>query len=460
MPSYVDRLAELLARPEGKTLEFKRDLSSPDGALKTLVAFANTSGGTLVLGVEDESRHVRGIAEPLEVEERLTNLISDRIVPTLVPEIEILPWRDTHILVVQVYPSPTRPHHLRKLGPDRGVFVRVGSTNRRADAALIDELRRYARNEAFDEQPMPDLGPEAIDVEAIRQAFEDIRPVNRRDLETLRLTMRYQGRVIPTVGGVLLFGRDRLQHFPDAWVQAGRFIGTDRSTIIDTGEIRSPLPRAAEEALAFVQRNVGRETVISGARRVERWVFPLEAVREAIINAIVHADYAQRGAPIRISIFDDRLEVENPGLLPFGLTIDEIRMGISKLRNRVIGRVFRELRLIEQWGSGIPRMTEACRAAGLPPPALEEVGTHFRVTLFGGSREAPALDPLDARILDLLRHGSGLTTAEVAAAIGRSVRATRERLNALLRRGQIVVLGSGPNDPRRRYLAARQEDHP
>jgi len=454
----VDRLVELIGRPEGKTLEFKRDLSSPDGVLKTLVAFANTSGGTLVLGVDDARRHVRGIADPLAVEERLANLVSDRIVPILVPEIEILPWRDTHVLVVEVYPSPTRPHHLRTLGPEQGVFVRVGSTNRRADASLIEELRRYARNETFDEQPMPDLGTEAIELEAVRQAFEGIRAVDRRDLETLRLALRYQGRVVPTVGGVLLFGRDRLHHFPDAWVQAGRFLGRDRSTILDTAEIRSPLPRAAEEGLAFVRRHVARETVITGARGAERWTFPLEAVREAIINAIVHADYAQGGAPIRISIFEDRLEVENPGLLPFGLTVEEIRTGISKLRNRVIGRVFRELRLIEQWGSGIPRMTEACRAAGLPPPALEEIGTHFRVTLFAGSRGAPALDPLDARILELLRGSSGLTTAQVATAVGRSVRATRERLGALLQRGQVVVLGSGPNDPRRRYFAATQED--
>ena len=83
------------------------------------------------------------------------------------------------------------------------------------------------------------------------------------------------------------------------------------------------------------------------------------------MNAIVHADYAQQGAPIRIALFDDRIEIENPGLLPFGLTIEDIMQGVSKLRNRVIGRVFHELHLIEQWGSGIQRMTAACQEAGL-----------------------------------------------------------------------------------------------
>ncbi len=136
-------LLDLLKRPEGKTLEFRRDLSSPDGVLRSLVAFANTSGGAVLIGVEDRTRHVRGVKEPLDLEERLANLISDHIVPRLVPELEIVPWRRSHVLAIQVYASPVRPHYIRREGLDRGVYVRVGSTNRRADRELIDELRRF-----------------------------------------------------------------------------------------------------------------------------------------------------------------------------------------------------------------------------------------------------------------------------------------------------------------------------
>jgi len=109
-------LLELLKQPEGKTLEFKRDLSSSGGVLRSIIAFANTAGGTLLIGVEDKSRHVRGVKEPLAVEERLANLVSDYIEPRLVPELEILPWRRTHVLALQVFPSPTRPHYLRATG--------------------------------------------------------------------------------------------------------------------------------------------------------------------------------------------------------------------------------------------------------------------------------------------------------------------------------------------------------
>ena len=113
-----------------------------------------------------------------------------------------------------------------------------------------------------------------------------------------------------------------------------------------------------------------RGAEIGRVRRRDRWNLPPEAVREAIVNAVVHADYSQRGGPIRVAIYDDRLEVENPGLLPFGLTLEDLPRGVSKVRNRVLGRVFRELGLVEQWGSGAQRMIAACREAGLPAPVV------------------------------------------------------------------------------------------
>jgi len=207
--------------------------------LKTLVAFANTAGRTRVLGVEDRSGHVRDVADPLDMEERLASLISDRISPRRLPEIEILPWRRTQVLATQVHPSPSRPHHLTREGAERGVDVRAGSTNHRADRELIEELRRFTRGESFDEQPMPGLDSEAVDFRAAAESFAGVRKLARRDLRTLRMLTDHQGRTVPTVGGLLLFGRDRTEHFPDAWIQAGRFGGRGRSRIVDRAEIRS-----------------------------------------------------------------------------------------------------------------------------------------------------------------------------------------------------------------------------
>jgi predicted HTH transcriptional regulator len=286
-----------------------------------------------------------------------------------------------------VFLSASRPHHLTREGPASGVYVRVGSTNRRADAELIEELRRFARGQGFDEQPMPGLDSEALDFRAASESFAAFRKLGRRDLETLRLLTDHQGRKVPTVAGMILFGKDRERHFPDAWIQAGRFQGSDRSDILDRVEIRALPVRAIEEAITFVQKHALHGAEIGGVRRKERWNLPPVAVREAIINAVAHTDYAQRGAPIRVSIFDDRLEIENPGLLPLGLTVEDLPRGVSKLRNRVIGRVFHALGLIEQWGSGIQRMSAACRDAGLAAPVFEELATRFRVTIGTGPQD-------------------------------------------------------------------------
>jgi predicted HTH transcriptional regulator len=233
-----------------------------------------------------------------------------------------------------------------RITPDGGVFIRVGSTNRRADAAQIEEMRRYASHGSFDERPIPELNLEALDFRAASELFVPVRKLAPSSFRTLRVTTKFQDREVPTVGGYLLFAKDRFDRFPDAWVQAGRFAGKDRSRLLDNAQIRAHLPRAAEEAIEFVQKHMSRETVIGPVHHVERWTVPLVALREAIVNAVVHADYAERGTPIRVAVFDDRIEVENPGLLPLGLTIEDIRKGVSKLRNHVIGRVFHELGLI------------------------------------------------------------------------------------------------------------------
>ena len=215
-------------------------------------------------------------------------------------------------------------------------------------------MRRFAQGESYDEQAMPELNSEEVDFRASSELFAPVRILKRSDLETLRLITMHQGRKVPTVGGLLLFGKDRERYFPDAWIQAGRFRGTDKAHIDDHVEIRSHLPQAVEAAVGFINKHTLHGVEIGSLRRTERWSLAPAAVREAIINALAHADYAQRGAPIRISIFDDRLEVENPGLLPFGLTVDDLRRGVSKLRNRVIGRVFHELGLVRAVGQRDP----------------------------------------------------------------------------------------------------------
>jgi ATP-dependent DNA helicase RecG len=316
----------------------------------------------------------------------------------------------------------------------------------------MDEMRRMARFESFDEQPIPDLDSEALDFRAASELFAPVRRLPRTAFRTLKIMTEHHGRDVPSVGGYLLFGKNRFDRFPDAWIQAGRFDGHNRARLIDSIEIRSLLPHAAIQAVEFVQKHLTRAAVIEGMQRVERWTVPIVALREAMVNAVVHADYAQQGSRIRVAVFDDRLEIENPGLLPLGLTIEDIQHGVSKLRNRVIGRVFHELGMIEQWGSGIQRMTAACLGAGLPSPKLEETGNHFRVTLSTVQGSPAELDEKNQAIVELLADGRGHSTAQIAKAVSLSARAARTRLVDLVQRGLIAEIASSASDPRKRYF--------
>ena len=196
---------------------------------------------------------------------------------------------------------------------------------------------------------------------------------------TLRLLKNDQGRLVPTKGAVLLFGKEREKHFPDAWVQCGRFIGRDKADIFDHIELHDHLPQAVDSIMLFLKKHAMRGADFSEIRRKDVWSIPLGILREAVINALVHTDYSQRGAPIRIAFFDDRIEIENPGILLPGMTIDDMRQGVSKIRNHVIARVFRELNLIEQWGSGIPRILREAKELGLPDLQIMEIGMRMRL---------------------------------------------------------------------------------
>jgi hypothetical protein len=155
-----------------------------------------------------------------------------------------------------------RPHHFERLGPEAGVFVRLGSTNRRADMTQIDEMRWFGQFQSFDEQPIPDLNSEALDFRAASELFAPVRKLAPSALRNLRVTTEHHGREVPTVGAFPLFARNRFDRFPDAWLQAGRFAGKDRVRILDSSEIRRCLPQAADQAIALVQKHLGREAII------------------------------------------------------------------------------------------------------------------------------------------------------------------------------------------------------
>ena len=457
-------IAELLNADEGKTLEFKQNLSSPRNLLKTLVAFANTAGGKIIIGVADKTREPLGIDNPLDEEERLCNLIADSISPRLVPTVEMTTLDGKTLLVIEVFLSNSRPHYLRSEGPETGVYVRLGSTNRQADRELIGELRRTAEGVAFDQLPMPELSTRDLDIEAAQAAFGDARTMDEKTLLSLKLLTHHQGKPVPTKGGVLLFGKKRTQHFSDAWIQCGRFFGTEKIDIFDHIDIDTPLPQAVDEVMLFLKKHAYRGADLSEVRRKDVWSIPLGILREVIINALVHSDYSQRGAPIRVVFLDDRIEVESMGILLPGLTIEEMKQGASRIRNPVIARVFKELGLIEQWGTGVRRIFAEARELGLPQPKIEEIAMRLRFTVYlaeplrvqtGTTEqvEAQVEAQVDLRILQACAK-TPLSSAEIAAALEHKTLSgnVRKALPALRESGLLeYTIPDKPNSRLQKY---------
>lgn len=445
-------IEQLLAENEGKTIEFKETTRSLSGIMKTVVAFANSAGGTIIIGVKDKTKVLVGLSEILSEEERLANVITDSIFPLLTPDIEIQSIRGKELLIIHV-PHGIGPYYLKSEGPERGVYVRFGSTNRTVDAEMLDSLRLLAKKVTYDELPHPEGH---LDSEVMKNVFDWVgkRPTAQA-LENLGVETSRSGKKYPSNGGVLLFGVNRLQHFPDAQVRCARFAGSTREKILDQIDINSPLPLAADLVIAFIERNVSKEGQVGRMQRTDVLQYPPVAIREAVINALLHTDYAMTGCHIQIAIFNDRIEFTNPGGLPFGQTIEKALAGSSRIRNRVIARVFRELNLTEQWGSGLRRIVEACKTQGLKPPLIEELNNQFRLTLYSEQIKEIVVNSWGEVLLEYLRKENAISAKSAMKLWDVSARTTRIRLKQLQEEGLIVRIGTSENDPSASYIAVR-----
>jgi ATP-dependent DNA helicase RecG len=451
-------VAKMLSMPEGKTLEFKRDLSSMQPILKTLVAFANTAGGTLIIG-KDADGKVIGVDNIFESEEKLANAIADSIYPALMPDIEIMSIKRKSLLIVSVA-HWWGPFYLKTKGPIEGVFVRLGSTNRVAGQIVLEELNRSKSKISFDQMPCLGTDMRDLDMEKISQMFEQVdKKIDENKLISLGILVPYSNKLVCSHGGLILFGHKEIREkcFPNSTVKCARFLGVEKEEFLDRYEVEGTILDAMKEIPNFIRRNTRLSSKIESIQREDISEYPLIAIREILTNALVHADYSVRGMNPRVMIFSDRIEIENPGLLPFGYTLEDFVAGISHIRNKVIARTFRELNMMEEWGTGYKRIEQVCHEGNYPIPYWEEVGTTVKVTLFPyQSLSEEALEDIkqnqedltqrQKEILQLFRDNHRLTPKEIASLLGKNIseRTLRADLLQLKAKGLLVMIGKGP----------------
>ena len=437
---------------EGKTLEFKENADSLMSIVRTVIAFANTAGGTIIIGVRDKTREIIGVSKPLFDEERIDNSLADQIAPLILPDVSIIQYRGRDLIVIEV-PHTVGPFYLKSAGPLKGTFVRFGSTNRMADEETHRSLGLLSKRKSFDELPCIGLDNSALDLEVAQKLFQEVRKelTEARAVE-LGLFEKNRNQSIPTNGGMLLFGINKARHFPEAQIRCALFEGVTKNHFIDELEVHDHLPYVIEPTLRFIERN--SKTQISIGRVVHTRIpqYPTIALREAIINALVHADYSMSGVSISIAMFDDRIEITNPGSLVFGLTLKLALSGTSRLRNHVIGRVFKELGIIERWGSGLMRIIGSCQNAGLPMPHFEDLHTQFRVTIYSKREQPLELSPWQKLLIEYLQEHETITTANAAKILRISPSTARIRLGELSQMGILYRVATSDNDPKAHYI--------
>lgn len=383
---------------------------------------------------------------------RLANTIADSIEPLFNPDIHVVSWRKREFLLINV-PHSIGPYYVKAKGIKKGTYIRLGSTNRLADATILDELERLGENECFDEMPSMRCSIQDLDLEEIKACYKRIgKKFKESTAISLHLCLKKQSKLIPSKGAILLFGKNRKEIFPHAVVRCIRFVGTTKDEVIDHQDVDDYLPTALNTILSFVRRHTKMGAKIGPSIRKNIAEYPPVVVKEAVMNALIHTDYSMAGSQIQIAIFEDRIEITNPGALPFGLNLPDALQGVSQLRNRVIGRCFRELELIELWGSGLKRMISQCQRSGIAVPRFEELGHFFRVTLYNRREVKPEINEWKKELLDLIAERKEISSKDAALLWEISDRATRVRLKKMVDEGLITEVATSPYDPQKKFI--------
>ena len=401
-------LRELIINGENSNVEFKRDDVHPTSLAKEMSALLNREGGVILLGVEDNGE-VSGMSESHgSTEERVMNIAQNNIQPSVVPIfLSIKMDEDNSVGVIKLTPdTSSKPYRARKNNA-WVTYVRVGTTSR--EARREEEVRLYqsAGLVNYETKPVLNSGLKSLDLQRISNYFQFILEISvpphdephewEQILLNSDLLIETGNGVCASVAGLLLFGKNPNRRLPQAGVTAVVFPGTEKDyNTIDEEVIRGPLvplfsenrsvigSSVIDRSVEFVKRNMDSVAWLEGARRQLKKAFPIDAVREAIINAVTHRDYTREGTDIEVSMYADRLEIISPGDLPNGVTVEKMKRGIIRVtRNELLKQVLRDCRYIEHFGLGVrKRIIQSMQAHNGTEPDLVEEEDRFKVCLW------------------------------------------------------------------------------
>jgi ATP-dependent DNA helicase RecG len=355
MVMSLDELLKRIEAGENLTTEFKVAGIHVDDLAASLVAFANTSGGAIIFGVSDKGGIV-GIDDVDALGKMVDNASRNNCLPAVTVLQEPISAGGRNLLIVHVPQGDDRPY-----STNRGVYyVRTFSGRRQASREELLRIFQGSQSLNYEEQTVSKADLKAIDhsffeeflLKAYGKKLEDFQVDEHQLLANLRLAK--EGH--PTLAGLLLFGREPQAYLPHAQVNAAQIAGTDISVApADRKDLTGKLSEQLEGAMRFLSIHLRVRHEIKGIQPERFPELPAEALREALVNALIHRDYTIRG-PARLLVYDDRIEVRSPGKPPNTVDVEAMRLGTHVPRNPVLLSHFAKLGYVTSLGSGIPRL--------------------------------------------------------------------------------------------------------
>jgi ATP-dependent DNA helicase RecG len=391
-------------------VEAKRsETELPRRIWETLSAFSNTpGGGVLILGLDEAAGFaLTGVRDPKKVMQDLASEC-DRMEPPVRAAIELHQVDGATLVVAEVPEAELgqKPVYYRGAGLTNGAFIRVADGDRKLSQYEVQVMLASRGQPREDETPVPEATLEDLDPELVAGLLERLRHPERsifrrrtdeEALRTLKALVRHEDGWVPSLGGLLALGAYPQQFFPELSVTFVVYPtpslgepGPRGERFLDQGRFDGPIPRLLEPVMKALQRNMKRRAVVRGLFREDLWEYPETALREALVNAVVHRDLSAlaRGTPVQVRMFPDRLEIVNPGGLFGPVTVDRLgEEGISSSRNQVLMKLLEDTPVpgrnevvCENRGSGIGAMLAALRQAGMSPPHFADRIATFQIT--------------------------------------------------------------------------------
>lgn len=443
----IKKLNLWISEGEGLTLEFKEQYSSKID--RDMVAFANTNGGYILLGIADDGTvigHKLNNKQKSEIHSLARNC-DPAIRINRIMQME-------QVAVIDIPAGDEKPYSCSS-----GYFRRLDAVTQKMTQREIRTLFRQTDTVSFESLVCRNLRMQDISLTKVKAFFKETGssyPVNRLNLPLIFSSLGVADRNKINYAGALMFASRIEKKIPHAESILGAFKGSDKTHIFDRKDVCGDLFTQFTEACGFLMKHLNVRSEIKGVHRQDAYEIPLEVLREAVVNAIVHRDYAIQGTSIYVRIFDDRVEIENPGGLPSGVTM--LSLGKSSVRrNPIIADLFHRMGKVERMGSGIDRMRTLMRTAGLEEPIFE-TDHFFRVIFRRNPRYslkrmgAPvektvenAVEKTVEKILLLIQNNPAVTQKQLAAQTGLSRRGVEWNLKKLKDEGRIRRTGSARN---------------